>query len=197
MNKAIFEIDDYPWDAENCIRYLDILKNENDDFKGTVYCITGEMTEELEKPFLDRPWLQMAAHGINHNPGECMFSDIGEFYKLLRKIDKQKYHNLFKAPRYGYSIEHVIALHRSGFIASIRNVKDIFGIDRRDQKRVEIKKTNLGLNVFLAETCEEYTFYHRHTGKVCITDIKHRFNYLVKSIKEKEFYFSQEFVKCV
>src|SRR3990167_933471 len=100
MKRIVVDLDDYSDDnAVRTLGLLDRLHEHEPGFRATVFAIPGRCGPDALAQVGERPWLQLAAHGWDHRPAECVSWDHERATDYLRRIDAlDAYARVFKAP---------------------------------------------------------------------------------------------------
>ncbi len=146
-----FDVDDF-CDKWNCLADLDELKRVYPRFQATLFTIPALTSQSLLREARRREWLELAVHGIKHEPNEEMRYTRGDtLLAYLKTLDYSLYVKGFRCPAW-FIGEHVYeACNRAGLWIAL-HVKD--SSDRW--------KCEHGYYV-----CDDKPYWHGHTHDVC------------------------------
>jgi len=146
-----FDVDDFA-DKWNCLDDLDELKRVYPRFQATLFTIPALTSQSLLNEAKKREWLELAVHGIKHEPNEEMKYTRGDtLLAYLKSLDYSIYTKGFRCP--GWFIgEHVFdSCNRAGLWIAL-HVRD--NSDRW--------KCQHG-----AYFCDDRPYMHCHTHQTC------------------------------
>lgn len=114
---VVFDLDDF-CDRHNCLAELDRLKETYPDFRATLFTIPALTSTSLVKEAKKRDWLELAVHGIDHEPNEELKAVSPA--ALRQHLDKVKriapeYVRGFRPPGWFITEAHVRAISDAGF----------------------------------------------------------------------------------
>lgn len=161
LNQAVvFDVDDFcdsmgGVSGDEVLGQLDSLKSQYPYFKCTLFTIPQRSSRQLLDRAKKRSWIEIAIHGITHNPNlELQSTPAWSLNSFLASgVDYRVYTKGFKAPGWYITPEHVAACNANGLWVAL-NQKDA---------------TMMGpLCTYGYYACgERMPYSHHHTHDVC------------------------------
>ena len=116
--RVVFDVDDF-CDDWNCLPELDRLKEQYPNFKCTLFTIPTRTSLELLQETARRPWVEVAVHGVSHDPNQELNHMSAEQLEIeLESVYDsdvgQYYTRGFRPPGWAISRQHCDVLTRLG-----------------------------------------------------------------------------------
>lgn len=114
-----FDVDDF-CDVWNCLPALDRLKEVYKDFRCTLFTIPAKTSKAMILEALKRDWIELAWHGITHEPNEELKSPNRDSWLFKKMIEadllwaKEYFVKGFRPPGWYITAEHVRVLNELG-----------------------------------------------------------------------------------
>lgn len=113
---VVFDLDDFCdlWGDET-LAHLDQLKATYPNFRCTLFTIPKKSSVALEKQASSRLWIELAAHGIDHNPNEELKVVLGSTLGCYLKGWGGRFVKGFRPPAWYIEAQHIEACNRAGY----------------------------------------------------------------------------------
>ncbi len=169
-NPVVFDVDDL-CDQYDCLPELDRLKEKYPDFKCTLFTIPDKTSKDLLKQCQQRPWIELAWHGVKHEPNEELKSIDGpHLFRALHVYKSSEagsfYADGFRPPGWYIQPHHIEALNNLGMWVAIH---------KRDEKRLGPLCRH---GYYICN--DDRNYWHGHSHSTCGNGIQDRLEELLK-----------------